>query len=240
MNNYRIPLTSIRKSIAVGVLLVALLATLKRADPLNVVAELAIDLSYYALAVVIILIIAPAYVNWMVDTLLDFFRQAREIAAISKHSERELAAAERYNAQNTVIQSIRLLSRSHVEYGINLLNDSDTLEISGNYVSWSVDGFKIPVTFTIEYLEAWEKRGIAGDQLPAQSDFSSPNREQKRKWARAVASALSKIGAAQLPASQYPPRWIYSDPAQRNKAMQMIGFTIAYDVAQYLLREGKN
>ena len=185
---------------------------------------------------IMILYIAPRMIAWLLS-LVDVTVQAQaeykattpEVLAIDARIE-----LERERRRN--LQELRMLDSDHIKYALNLLDMDDLINIQGATVRWVVEGQSIPVDFAIEWMEAYRAR--PGNQLPAQADFAgSPDRDNKRRYARAISQALMRAGYVRDSGGPIPPRWVIQDESIRNAALASIGLELAYDMAYYLAQK---
>jgi len=187
-----------------------------------------------ALSVIIFLLyVIPRLIAWLL-ALLDAGMQAQAEyrATTSKLLEIE-ASIQLERERRQSIQALRSLQAPQLEYALKLMDFSDIINISGTTVNWVVDGQSIPVDFAIDWMEAY--KGRPGNQLPAQSDFSgSVDRDNKRRYVKAITAALMRAGYVRDAGGPIPPRWLVQDEKVRASALAGIGLELAYDLAVYV------
>ena len=193
----------------------------------------------YALIVgcvlILIVISVPMWFNWIMKMSNDRREETIRANAISAKTIETELLIDLENAKMETVKAIRMLSNLQVEYALTL-HELPLFSIDGKRVSWNLEGVAIPVSFAVEWWEAKAKREQNNtDQLPAQSDWNHLNgirREQAREHNKAITTALVKMGMVSSASSKYPPRWVTYDQHARNKALDDIGFFIAYGIAE--------
>jgi len=184
---------------------------------------------FFGVGLGLFLIIVPV-LNWYQDAMVRRLKKRREAMATTKESlviDRKIYLE---RERQSTISRISSLESPQLQYAIRQAEALDIIEIEGGRVSWRINGMRIPVHFAVTWWEAYQQRG--GDQLPADSDFSPPDRDIKREWNKTIITALAKLGVARPAESRYPGRWLVRGEEQRTKALERIGFWMALGIAE--------
>ena len=104
--------------------------------------------------------------------------------------------------------------------------------IDGQRVIWTVNHEAIEPSFSLVWLDQWAR--AEGDELPKINDWHPDcgfTRDEYRRSANAINSALVKVGAAKYSGGPIPGRWTVPQE-QRQGYLKMIGLYIAASWAE--------
>lgn len=153
-------------------------------------------------------------------------REGREIGLLNVNLMAYKYQMELETLRSKDMRIVQQLTRDQLAY-IKIAHAQNLFEITGNRVSWIVNGMRIPTFFAEDWMEKWGRRGRA-EQLPADHDWDrEPQRDTKQGWNRAIRTELIQMGLVYDVSggrgSRYPARFI-EDPA---RALAQIGLWTA-------------
>jgi len=178
-----------------------------------------------------VIVIHPVRVRIIAATIQ--LQQERNRAInLTPEVQRIKAQADYMRQYQETIRAINSLNQEQLKFAADIA-DMPAIEITGVDVVWRVGDVRIPVYFTLIWYDKFLARPEG--QLPADRDFAGlPDRDLLRSYNRAIRQALGKLGAAtnvdQGRGSKFPSRFLIDS----GKALNMIGFPAAYNIALFL------
>ena len=133
---------------------------------------------------------------------------------------------EHVNAVTLAFERVAQLSPDQVQLALDVTQDAQ-FTISGNRVTWIVDGINVPPEFAQLWLDKWATAD--GDDLPRVNDWEHDcgyTREEYRRYTNAINKSLVTLGAAKYTGGPIPGRWIVPQ-TERLGFLQANGLTIA-------------
>ena len=186
--------------------------------------------------VVLLAWVAPAWLFWLRRNLAETTKAENTAMVVTERVRLEEIKLDLEHARAETLDKLRQLDHDQISLALEL-ERGELFDVSGNRVTWTVNGVVMPVTFSLDWMEKWEKRRSANsDQLPAQGDWDADShREQCRQYNAAIIGALVKLGYVQSAGSQYPGRWLYNDDTYRWNGLALIGLDLALAISRGIL-----